>query len=88
MLPLVCGTLAIALLGLHRIGEESEKSQRERHLQTQAWTLGRTLADVASADANRLLLTRLAGCPMWRNRACSRTTHGMPPATPLTLASR
>ncbi|AMV18459.1 Cyclic di-GMP phosphodiesterase Gmr [Planctomyces sp. SH-PL14] len=86
VLPLVCGTLAIAMLGLHWIGE-SEKSQRERHLQTQAWTLGRTLADVASADANRVLLTRLAASYVAEPGVQSVViANGKPPAVPLTVA--
>jgi diguanylate cyclase (GGDEF)-like protein/PAS domain S-box-containing protein len=58
ILPLVCASLTIAVLGMRWI-EEIERDQRRAHLRMQAWTIGRSLASVASDPDHRERLTRL-----------------------------
>lgn len=64
VLPLLCGTLVVALLGMHWI-EQTERDQRSRFLRTQAWTIASSLASIggeagAPSEQQRSLLTHLA----------------------------
>ena len=59
VLPLLCGTLAVALLAVHWI-EQTERAQRAQHLRSLTWTIGRSLTSVASGEQDREELTHLA----------------------------